>query len=164
MKGEERTHYGLCLAGTAVGDDDALGEDVLLELAAAAVVDCDLDLLDDHHDGGDVPELVLEVALAEEVVQVVVEAIVDLVDNEDLVGLLDNLLAETIVDNLEVLLLDLDDLLLLVEVVEAIGKVESIATETINNSAVESLAKDVVVVAGLRSRNRRGSYAWLDYM
>jgi hypothetical protein len=146
-------HDGLCLAGAAVGDDGALGEDVLLELVAAAVVDGDLDLLYDEHDGADVAVLVPHVGLAEEVVQVVVEAVVDLVDDEDLVGLLHDLLLAAVVDDLKVLLLDLDHLRLLVEVVEAIGKVEAVATEAVDDGTVESIAKDVVVALRLRSRD-----------
>lgn len=147
LVGDERLgvedHDGLRLEGAAVGDERGLREDVLLEGVAEAVVDGDLNLLDDEHDGGDILELILEVALAEDVVQVVLETVVDLVDDEDLVDLLDNLLLEAIVDNLEVLLLDLDDLLLLVEVVEAVDEVETVTLESIDDSAVEALTKDV---------------------
>jgi hypothetical protein len=150
--GDKRTlvedHDCLGLAGAAVSDDGGLGEDLLLDLVAAAVVDSDLDFLDDEHDGGFIAELVLHVGLAEEVVQVVVEAVVDLVDDEDLVDLLhDLLLAAVVVDvDAEVLLLDLDDLLLLVEVVEAVGEVEAIAGEAVEDCAVEAVAEDVVAL------------------
>jgi hypothetical protein len=119
--------------GTTVGNEDRLSKDILLELVATAIIDSDLDLLDDHDNGGLVPVVVPEVGLAEEVVQVVVEAILLLVDDEDLVDLLHNLLLEAVVDDLEVLLLDLDDLLLLVEVVEAINEVEALAAEAVGD-------------------------------
>jgi hypothetical protein len=142
-----KDHDGLCLAGAAVRNDGALSEDFLLDLVAAAVVDGDLNLLYDKHDGGDVAELVLHVGLAEQVVQVVVEAVVDLVDDEDLVDLLhDLLLAAVVVDDLKVLLLDLDDLLLLVEVVEAVGEVETVTGEAVEHCAVEAIAEDVVTL------------------
>lgn len=56
------------------------------------------------------------------------------------------LLAAVVVDDLEVLLLDLDDLLLLVEVVEAVCKIEAIAGEAIEDCAVETVAEDVVAL------------------
>jgi hypothetical protein len=117
-------HDGLALVAATVCDDGGLGEDVLLELVAPAIIDSNLDLLHDEHNGADIAVLVLHVALAEKVVQVVVEAVVDLVDDKDFLNLLDDLLAAAIVDDLEVLLLDLDDLFLLVEVVEAVDEVE----------------------------------------
>jgi hypothetical protein len=130
-----KDHDGLCLAGAAVRNDGALSEDFLLDLVAAAVVDGDLNLLYDKH------------GLAEQVVQVVVEAVVDLVDDEDLVDLLhDLLLAAVVVDDLKVLLLDLDDLLLLVEVVEAVGEVETVTGEAVEHCAVEAIAEDVVTL------------------
>tara|TARA_R110002003_G_scaffold130_3_gene12176 strand:+ start:19639 stop:20067 length:429 start_codon:yes stop_codon:yes gene_type:complete len=142
----------LCHVAATVSDDGALGEHLLLELVAAAVVDGDLDLLYDEHDGGLLLALILEVALAEEIVQVVVEAVADLVDNEDFIDLLDDLLLEAVVNDLEVLLLDLDDLLLLIEVVEAVDEVEAIAVEAIDHSAVEVFAtKEVVVTLALGS-------------
>jgi hypothetical protein len=142
----------LCHVAATVSDDGALGKHLLLELVAAAVVDGDLDLLYDEHDGGLLLALILEVALAEEIVQVVVEAVADLVDNEDFIDLLDDLLLEAVVDDLEVLLLDLDDLLLLIEVVEAVDEVEAIAVEAIDHSAVEVFAtKEVVVTLALGS-------------
>lgn len=73
-------HDGLRLLCAAVGDDGGLREDALLELVAAAVVDCDLDFLDNEHDGRLFLELILEVGLAEQVVQIVVEAVVDLIN------------------------------------------------------------------------------------
>jgi hypothetical protein len=153
-----KNHDGLGLGEATVGDDGALGEDVLLELVAEAVVDGNLDLLHDKHDGADLLELILEVGLAEQVVQVVVEAVVDLVNDEDLVDLLDNLLLEAVVDDLKVLLLDLDDLLLLVEVVEAISKVEAVALEAVHNGAVEAIAEDV---GALGDRGRDGASSWV---
>ena len=78
-------------------------------------------------------ELVLEVGLAEDIVQVVVEAVVDLVNDEDLLHLLHNLLFVAVVDDLEVLLLDLDDLRLLIEVVEAVDEVEAVTTEAVGD-------------------------------
>ena len=125
------THERLGLASTTVGDEDRLREDVLLELVATAIIDSDLDLLNNHDNGGLIPVVVAEVGLAEEVVQVVVEAILLLVDDEDLVDLLHDLLLEAVVNDLEVLLLDLDDLLLVVEVVEAVNEVEAIATKAV---------------------------------
>jgi hypothetical protein len=157
--GDERAaiedHDGLALAATTVRHNSGLRENVLLELAAPSIVDSDLDLLYNKHDGADIAVLVLHVALAEEVVQVVVEAVVDLVDDKNLLDLLHNLLLAAVVDdldvlllhldllltavvdNLEVLLLDLDDLLLLVEVVEAVDEVERaiVCVETINDRA-----------------------------
>jgi hypothetical protein len=62
--------------------------------------------------------------------------------------LLDDLLLATVVNDLEVLLLDLDDLLLLVEVVEAIGEVEAVALEAVENSTIEAITKDVVLALG----------------
>lgn len=121
-----------------------MSKDVLLELVAPAIVDSDLNLLHDKHDSGDIVKLVPEVGLAEEVVQVVVEAILLLVDNEYLVDLLDNLLLETVVDDLEVLLLDLDDLLLVVEVVEAINKVEAVAAKAVGNGLVALVGRQVL--------------------
>lgn len=141
------------LLGAAVGDEGGLGEDLLLERVAAAVVDGDLDFLHHEHDGRDLLELVLEVGFAEEVVEVVVEAVVDLVDDEDLVYLLyDLLLDAVVVDDLEVLLLDLDHLLLLVEVVEAIDEVEAAALVAVDYGAVEVIAEDATAlgVAGKR--------------
>jgi hypothetical protein len=135
-------HDGLGLAGAAVGDQDGLSKDVLLELVAAAVVNGDLDLLDDHDDGGLVVVAVPEVGLAEEVVHVVVEAILLLVDDEHLVDLLHDLLLEAVVDDLEVLLLDLDDLLLLVEVVEAVNEVEAIATEAVGDTRLALVVRE----------------------
>lgn len=134
----------------AIGNHSALGKDLLLELVAAAIVDGNLDFLDDKQYRGFFLALVLEVALAEEVVQVVVEAVVDLVNDEDFVDLLDDRLLSAVVDDLEVLFLDLDDLLLLIEVVEAVGKVEAVAAEAVDNSAIEALvAEDVVIVVAL---------------
>jgi hypothetical protein len=130
------THDGLGLAGTTVGNEDRLGKDVLSELVALTIVNSDLDLLHNHDNGGLVPVLVPEVGLAEEVVQVLVEAILLLVDNEDLVDLLDDLFLEAIIHNLKVLLLDLDDLLLVVEVIEAIDEVESLTAEPIREGAL----------------------------
>jgi succinylarginine dihydrolase len=85
-----------------------------------------LNLLHYEHNGADVLELRLEVAFAEEVVEVVVEAVVDLVYNEDFVDLLDNLLLRAGIDDLEVVGFDLDGLGLLVEGVEAVDEVETI--------------------------------------
>lgn len=130
------------MASPTVGDDGRLREDVLLDLIAPAIVDSNLNLLYDECDGRDIAELVLEVALAEEVVQVIVETVVDLIDNEDLLYLLNDCLLATVVDNLEVLLLDLDDLLLLVEVVESVNKVEVaiVAVEAVDNRVEADLA------------------------
>lgn len=66
----------------------------------------------------------------------------------------ETLTLEAVVNNLQVLLLDLDNLGLVVEVVEAVAEVESIATEAIDNSAVESVTEDVVA---LRNRRRDGA-------
>ena len=75
--------------------------------------------------------MISEVALAEDVVQVVLEAEVLVLDDEDVLCLLNNGLLEAVVDDLKVLLLELEHLLLVVEVVEAIGEVEVVvATET----------------------------------
>ena len=130
------------MASPTIGDDGRLREDVLLDLVAPAIVDSNLNLLYDERDGGDVAELVLKVTLAKEVVQVVVETVVDLVDDEDLLHLLNDCLLAAVVDNLEVLLLDLDDLLLLVEVVESVNKVEVaiVAVEAVDNRVKADLA------------------------
>jgi hypothetical protein len=114
----------LSLSSATVSDDGRLREYVLLDLVAPPVIDGDLDLLYDKCDGGDVAELVLEIAFAEKVVQVIVETVVDLVDDEDFLYLLGDCLLTAIVDNLKVLLLNLNDLLLLVEVVKSINEVE----------------------------------------
>lgn len=158
--GDERAavedHEGLGLLGAAVSNDGGLREDLLLECVAAAIVDCDLDLLHNKHDGADILELILEVALAEEVVEVVVEAVVDLVNDEGFLDLLDNLLLEAVVGDLKVLLLDLDHLLLLVEVAEAISEVESIAAESVYDGAIEAIAEDVVAALGVARKGLRG--------
>jgi hypothetical protein len=60
--------------------------------------------------------------------------------------LLHDLLLEAIVDDLKVLLLDLDDLLLLVEVVEAVGEVEPVAAEAIEDGAIEAVTEDIVAL------------------
>ena len=135
-------HDGLGLASATVGDNGRLREDVLLDLVASAVIDGNLDLLYDERDGRDIAELVLEIALAEEVVQVIVEAVVDLVDDEDLLNLLDDCLLTTIIDNLKVLLLDLDDLLLLVEVIKSVDEVEVaiVSVEAIDDGVEVDLA------------------------
>jgi hypothetical protein len=101
-------HDGLASVATTVSHDSGLREDVLPELVAPAVVDRDLDLLHNKHNGADIAPLVRHVALAEEVVQVVVEAVVDLVNNKDLLNLLHNLLLATIVDDLYAVLFRLD--------------------------------------------------------
>lgn len=120
---------GLGGKGTTVSNDGGLSEDVLLEEATEAVVDSDLDLLNNEDDGRDILELVSEVALAEDVVQVVLEAKVLVLDDEDVLCLLNDGLLEAVVDDLKVLLLELEHLLLVVEVVEAIGEVELVSTE-----------------------------------
>ena len=144
--GDERAavedHDFLCPASTAVGNNDRLCENILAKEVAPAVVNGDLDGLNDNHNSGDVAKPVPEVALAEEVVQVVVETVVDLVDDEDLLHLLDDGLLTSVVDDLEVLLLDLDYLLLLVEVVEAVDEVEGavVAVEAVDDGVEADLA------------------------
>ena len=132
--GDERAavedHDFLCPASTAVGNNDRLCENILAKEVASAVVDGDLDGLDDNHDSGDVAKPVPEVALAEEVVHVVVEAVVDLVNDDDLLHLLNDLSLEVVVDDSEALLLDIDDLLLLVEPLEAVDEVEAAVVTT----------------------------------
>lgn len=110
-------------------------------MATTAIINGDLDLLDDEHDSGDILVVVPEVGLAEQVVHVPVATVLLLVDDEDFIDLLHDGLLAAIVDDLEVLLLDLNDLLLLVEVVEAVDEVEGI-------TAVSS-AKAVVVALGV---------------
>ena len=145
-------HDCLALVATAVCDNGGLSENVLLELVASAIVDSDLDLLHDKHDGADIAVLVLHVALTEQVVQVVVEAVVDLVYDKDFLHLLDDLLSAAIVDDLEVLLLYLDHLFLLVEVVEAVDEVECtvICVETVNDGVEVELALGVAGKGGGR--------------
>jgi hypothetical protein len=150
-----KDHDGLRLRSATVGDDNVLREDVLLELVAATVVDGDLDLLHNEHDSGDLIELVLEVGFAEDVVELVVEAVVDLVDYEHLIDLLHDLALEAVVDDLKALLLNLNYLLLLVEVLEAISEVEALAVEAVDYSSVETLAENVVGALG----DRRGDGA-----
>ena len=129
--GGKLTLNGLGGEGTTVGNNGGLGEDVLLEESTETVVNGDLDLLNNKDDSGDILELISEVALAEDVVQVVLEAEVLVLDDEDVLCLLNNGLLEAVVDDLKVLLLELEHLLLVVEVVEAIGEVEVVvATET----------------------------------
>ena len=128
--GRRLTLNGLGGKGTTVSNDGGLSEDVLLEETTEAVVDSDLDLLNNEDDGRDILELVSEVALAEDVVQVVLEAKVLVLDDEDVLCLLNDGLLEAIVDDLEVLLLELEHLLLVVEVVETVGEVEVVSTET----------------------------------
>lgn len=125
-----------------------------MELSASAVINGDLDFLDDHHDSGDVAELVLKVGLTEDVVEVVGETVVDLVDDEDLVDLLYDSLLEAVVDDLKVLLLDLEDLLLLVELVEVVQEVKALAVEAVHDSTVEAIATEDVVT--LRYRGTDG--------
>jgi len=74
---------------------------------------------------------------------------VDLVDDEDLVDLLDDLLLDAIVDDLQVFFLNLEDLLLLVEVVEAVSEVESVPGEAVNHGAGVALTEDVVTAIGV---------------
>lgn len=123
----ERTHNRLRSSQAPVGNHNALRENLLLDPVAEAVINSHLDLLDDHQDSTLVRELVLEVGLAEQIVELVVEAIVLVLDDQDLLCLLDNLLLEAVVDDLQVLLLDVDDLLLLVQAVEAVNEVEVVA-------------------------------------
>jgi hypothetical protein len=99
---------------TPIRHNHALRKNVLLKDIAEAVVDGDLDLLDDHEDGRLVRELVLEVGLAEQVVELVVEAVVLLVDDEHFLRLLHHGLLEAVVYDLQVVLLNVDDLLLVV--------------------------------------------------
>ena len=119
-------------------------KDILLELVTETIVNGDLNLLDDHDNCAAIVEVVGKVGGTEHIVQVVVETVLLLVDDEHLVDLLHNLLLEAIVDNLKVLLLDLDDLLLVVEVVEAVNEVESLATEAV----VESITNLALGKAG----------------
>jgi hypothetical protein len=183
-------HDGLASVATTVSHDSGLREYVLLELVAPAVVDRDLDLLHNKHNGADIAPLVRHVALAEEIVQVVVEAVVDLVNDKDLLNLLHNLLlaavvddlnvvlfrldysvaaavvdnlnvvllgldysvATTVVYDLEILLLNLNDLLLLVEVVEAVDEVECaiVRVETVDDRA------EVGLTLGIAREGDRG--------
>lgn len=133
------------LCGTAVRYLDALRENLLLELITECVGDSDLYLLNDDHDGRDLLKLVLEVGFAEQVVQIVVEAVVHLVHDEHFVDLLDDLLLDAVVGDLEAFFADLDDLLLLVEGVEAVGEVETGAGEAVDDGAV-GLAAEVFAV------------------
>lgn len=93
-------HDRLRLLRAAIRDLDALRKDLLLELIPKRIRNRDLNLLHDNHDGRDLLELVLEVALAEQVVEVLVEAVVHLVDDEHFVDLLHDLLLEAVVDDL----------------------------------------------------------------
>lgn len=72
-----------------------------------------------------VAEVIPEIGLAEEVVQVAVEAIPLVIDDEHILDLLHDELLEAIVHNLQVLLLHLDNLLLIIDVVEAVNEVEA---------------------------------------
>lgn len=78
-----------------------------------------------------------------------------MVNDENFLHLLDDLLLEAIVDDLEVLFLNLDDLLLLVEVVEAIDEIKALAPVAIDNSPVETFAKDVVATLGVARKGLR---------
>jgi hypothetical protein len=83
---------------------------------------------------------------------------------EYLIYLLNDLLLEAVVDDLQVLLLDLDDLLLLVEIVEAISKVEAVAAEAVDNCAVEPIAEDVALALGDRCGDGGGGCGVLVYV
>ena len=102
-------------------------------MVATAVINRNLDLLDDHDNSGLVLVVVPHARLAEKVVHVVVEAILLLDDDEHLADLLHDRLLAAVVDDLQVLLLDLDDLLLLVELVEAVDEVEAVTTEAVGD-------------------------------
>lgn len=115
-------------------------KDILLEGVSPIVCNRDLDLLYDQHDCGLVIPLPPEVGLAEEVVKIAVESILLVLHDEHLVDLLHDGLLEPVVDDLEVLLLHLDDLLLVVERVEAVDEVEALAIEAVGEGRVRGLA------------------------
>lgn len=152
--GNERTHDRVGSSPTTVGNLCLLHEDVLLEGISAAILNADLDLLDDQHDSGLLVALTSKAGLAEQVVQVAVEAILLVLYDEDLVDLLDDGLLDAVVDNLQVLLLQLEDLLLAVEVVEAVDEVEVVlATQDVQRVGRLTLC--------LVSRELRRSVDWL---
>lgn len=119
-----RTHDRLGSTQPPIRDNSTLRKHRLLHAPAPAVVNADLDLLHHEDDGADISELIVDVALSEHVFEVVVEAVVLLVHDEDLVGLGDYLLLETVIDDLHLLLLDLDDGVLGVEGVEVVDEGE----------------------------------------
>jgi hypothetical protein len=139
-----RTHDSLRAFASTVRNLNSLRKDLLIDAVTAAIVNRDSDLLHDKHDRGDVVEAVAHVAATEQVVQVIVEAVVDLVDNKNLIDLLhDDLAVSAVIDDLQILLLNLDHLLLLVEVVEAVDEVEASVSAAV---AVDD-SVDVVVTA-----------------
>lgn len=129
-----------------------------MELVASSIIDGDLNLLHDKQDCGDFLVLVLKVGFAKQVVQVVVEAVVGLVDNENLLNLLDDLLLAAVVDYLQVLLLDLDNLLLLVEIVEAVDEAEVVAfaVAIAAVAVVITLVAIIIVALAIRGESLRG--------
>jgi hypothetical protein len=135
----KRTHNSVGSSRTAVGYQSALHEDILLEGVSPLVCDRDLNLLHDQHDGSLVIPLPPEVGLAEEIVEIAVESILLVLHDEHLVDLLHDGLLEPVVDDLEVLLLHLDDLLLVVERVEAVDEVEALAIEAVGEGRIRGL-------------------------
>ena len=105
-----------------VSNQSRLREDVLLEDATTAIVNCHLDLLNHHDNSCDVIEIVAEVALAEQIV----EAILLLVNDEHLVDLLDDSLLDAIVHDLQVLLLELEDLVDVAELIDSAIEIEAV--------------------------------------
>jgi hypothetical protein len=148
-----RTHDSLRAFASTVRNLNSLRKDLLIDAVTAAIVNRDSDLLHDEHDRGDVVEAVAHVAATEQVVQVIVEAVVDLVDNKNLIDLLhDDLAVSAVIDDLQILLLNLDHLLLLVEVVEAVDEVEasvSAAVAVDDSVDVVVTAEDAAVAFGL---------------
>lgn len=132
---------------------------MLLEETTKAIVDSDLDLLNNKEDSGHVLELVSEVALAEDVVQVVLEAKVLVLNDEDVLCLLNDGLLEAVVDDLEVLFLELEHLLLVVEGIEAVGEVEAVASTVeavVAESAIKTNSTELCTLAlsSFRTSNR----------
>lgn len=122
-----------------IGDNSTLSKDALLKPIPKAIVNGNLYLLHNQHHSRLIGKVIPKVAFAEEVVQVVVEAILLFVDDENLGGLLHDGLLEAVVNDLEVVFLDLDDLLLVVEVLEAVDEVEVVAEASLAGSDVPSV-------------------------
>lgn len=119
-----RTHDRLREIISTVRHNNRLSEQAAADLVSEAIIDKNIDLLHHHQHGADIVEVAGVAALAEQVVELVVEAVLLLVHNDDLLRLLDEHLLEPIVDNLHVLLLDVEEEVLVVDVIEAVDEVE----------------------------------------
>lgn len=151
--GRVHTHDRIRRPRTPIRHQRTLHKDILLKCIAPIILHRHLDLLHDQHDRCLLVPLAAEVRFAEEVIEVVVEAVVLLVDDQDLVDLLHDLLLELVVLDLQAVLPDLDDLRLLVEAVEAVDEGEGLAAEALHGGGV-AFAQGIL-------RERLGCVDWL---